>query len=382
MNVYKKEVMKVNLSLTDFNSKKNTSHINNNEHNNANVNFKGVGSVPVCTMDFLVRGGLCATFMAQDFCGMIAPRIVTGFYRNKDKTGQYNYGEASEVAIREIATGPPMFMIPMAGLYAFKRVFGKACDVPMDFIDTLGSIYKKNTNSYKGSSEQIKKAFYTDVMKNVVASSLGDTSDSKLIEETAQTYVNDILEIETKKSKSLYKKLINKPDPKSATDKTQKLLDKFVKLRKQHSVNPSENFHSFTITTPKSNSTGSFEQLLSNMRNYAEDIIETTKKKGNSPYIIETFNENRKNLRSLTNIAMMVAVAGFCMIIPKLYQIHDTNPGLKGLINEDENNNSKSPKNSQMIVHEFPAPKIDYFRLPFKKVSARIQTKDVGGLNA
>ena len=57
-------------------------------------------------MQWIESKGYLVSFLIQDGLGMTAPRVWTGFHRDKEITGEYNVQEGLEVLGREGITGP------------------------------------------------------------------------------------------------------------------------------------------------------------------------------------------------------------------------------------------------------------------------------------
>lgn len=338
------------------------------------VSFGGVSNISLKTMDFIARGGLCASFCIQDGLGMILPRIVQGFFRNKDITGEYNYGEAAEVAIREILTGPPMFLIPMVIIAGCKNYIGKACDVPVEFIKGLGAAFKTSTTSdCEINSKNLKEHFYTETMKNI----LNQASNGELNEDTlnneASKFVTALQDIEESKSKTLKQKIMNTPAPESADDKLAKLKNEFIRIRKNHSNNPSEIASNVTLHVKNENISCSFDSFVTHLRNFTDDAIKYTKKNGLDQENIKTFVKKRVFARNAAILGMLGAVIGFCYKIPDLYKLHEVNPGLNGLVDEngkkrDIHNVTLANASAAEIMSPFSAKSPNYFWMSTKEV--------------
>jgi len=73
-------------------------------------------------MQGIENRGYVLSFLIQDSLGMTLPRTITGFHRDKEITGEYNYKEGWEVFGREAMTGPyMMFMAPIMLWLANKK---------------------------------------------------------------------------------------------------------------------------------------------------------------------------------------------------------------------------------------------------------------------
>ena len=301
------------------------------------VSFGGVSNISLNTMDFIARGGLCASFCIQDGLGMILPRIVQGFYRNKDITGEYNYGEAAEVAIREILTGPPMFLIPIAMLSAGRKFLGKACDVPVEFIKGFGNVLKSTFKNNGFDESKFVKSFYKQAVENALKNSTSKGWKPEELARETDAFVDAIFDVERRKPRTLLQKMFNKKIEESSDHKLDVLRNKFISLRKKYSTNTSEIYSNVTMNSGGQEFTCSFDNFLSHLRNFAQDAAEYTKKSGLDEEAINKFISKRTRLRKGMIVAMFLGVMGFCNKIPDLYKLHEVNPGLKGL-NQDKDN--------------------------------------------
>ena len=124
---------------------------NNNQQKHNNVSFGNAGNPVITLMDAIDRGGFAASFIMQDFLGMAGPRVLTGMYRNHDKTGQLNWDFAKKEGIREILSGPSAFLIPAAMMFGIKKVSGTANNVPVDFINGFGHTFAEYAKANKAT---------------------------------------------------------------------------------------------------------------------------------------------------------------------------------------------------------------------------------------
>src|SRR5574344_1181082 len=151
---------------------------NNRQQNRKNPSFTGFNPI-IATMDSINRGGYIASFFAQDFLGTIFPRIYEGANRNRDKTGQYNWAFARREALRELLSGPSMFIIPL-GLFALiKKKVGESTKVPVDRINVLGEQFadfaKNNKDLILNEPKNARRTFYNNVFKNMLEKSTEET---------------------------------------------------------------------------------------------------------------------------------------------------------------------------------------------------------------
>lgn len=285
----------------------------NNKQKRQNPAF---GNFVVATMDAIEKGGLFASFAAQDVLGSCVPRTATAFYRNKDITGKWNYAEASEVSIREFVSSITMFLIPMVMMACIKKAVGKACDVPVNFIKGLGESMKAVAGK---DTKELKKSFYNDTFARMFKDS-GIKDGKEKASEFAQKLVD--LEAVRKTDKKAYKKGMGE------------LSEEFALLRKSNSANHAENYYTTTFKYAENKTANaSFSRFVKHIQNYAHDAIAHIEKhkSENVGEYLEKFNTKRIGARFLSNAAMAAAVVGFYMYIPKLYTLHKTNPALAGL---------------------------------------------------
>ena len=131
------KVSSVNSHLSKYDTKNNnnskvignTSYIRNSFNNKSN-NSQSFGSMGMAMlgmssaiMQWIESKGYLVSFLIQDGLGMTAPRVWTGFHRDKEITGEYNIQEGLEVLGREGITGPYLMAVAPAVL----AVSGKFC---------------------------------------------------------------------------------------------------------------------------------------------------------------------------------------------------------------------------------------------------------------
>ena len=292
------------------------TEVSQNQNNKSRKQNPAFGNFVVATMDAVERGGLFASFAAQDILGTCVPRTGTAFYRNKDITGKWNYAEASEVSIREFVSSITMFLIPMVMMAGIKKAIGKACDVPVNFIKGLGESMKAVAGK---DTKELKKSFYNNTFAKMFKDS--GIKDGK---EKAAEFAQKLADLDA----------IKKTDKKAYKTGLGELAEEFALLRKTNSTNHAENYYTTTFKYAKEKSAGaSFSRFVKHVQNYAHDAVANIEKHKpeNVGEFLEKFNTKRIGARFLSNAAMAAAVVGFYMYIPKLYTLHKTNPALAGL---------------------------------------------------
>ena len=320
---------------------------NNNKSNNVNYapSFKGSNPI-VMLMDAIDRGGFAASFIAQDGIGMVAPRIKEGLNRgrkedeNGKKHGPLNWEFARKEGVREILSGPSAFIIPAIMLHFITKHSGSANNVSIDTIKGLGQIFETYATENRNTLSDIaktKKEFYENVFKNVLNETLGTENGTKPIanldiNKTAAEFTNRVIEIENAKSKGFIKNLLDIKVDGSAEDLTKNLADDFMMLKKEN-LSPSVNEMAahLKVEGRKEPVTEGFNKLLSSMKNYSNDAIESVTKQlekdGTTDVseFLKTHTSRRIGSRFTTIMSMFLAVVGFYTVIPKLYNL-----GLKG----------------------------------------------------
>ena len=155
--------------LTSKDSKQKLSH--KNQQNGAyNPSFKSIGMSSVLDlssfmMQWIESKGYLVSFLIQDGLGMTAPRVWTGFHRDKEITGEYNVQEGLEVLGREGITGPYIIGVAPA-ILALTGKFCKSTNTNTRLIKRLGANLKEMISkpefdkSIKNDAQKFKKEFY------------------------------------------------------------------------------------------------------------------------------------------------------------------------------------------------------------------------------
>lgn len=333
---------------------------NKNSKNSSNsINF-GSSNPIIFLMDSIDNGGFAASFIAQDFLGMAAPRTVAGLTRNSNETGEQNTGYARLVAIREVLSGPSTFIIPGLMLWGINHCFGRANNVPINFIkgfsDHLEDIAEKNPKILT-NPQHLKETFYKDMVRNLLYASTTDTNNSHYLlgselNKEVDKFTKILIEMDKAPKKHFWnRKEKSKDCPKYAQDFKKEFTDKFVGLRKQHSNNPSNKIFKawFELkkdipNTKDKHLTPKITNFVDNLLNYTNDAVDNISNKfkpgNNIKQFVQDFGQKRIASRFLTNTIMTASVVCFFLFIPKLYNAKDgKNPALAGL-GIDENINT------------------------------------------
>ena len=322
-------------------SGRNENNINNNK---TNPNFKGIGAgldkIALGTADLIENGGLAISFTLQDMLGTNLPRPIMGLMRNsKENEGKKNKSFAFKELVREMLTGPSMFLIPMGILAFTKKTLGPTVNTPMNFIKDFGKIHAANPLGEAGkaiSKEGFFKNTFSEILKNANLS-------ADKIEEKAADYA---------------KKLASSLGDKKALSQTiSQLSDDFVSVVKTHADDVV--FTDFTVAKVSEKTAAPFKETLGHMVAYADDIITKAAKQTNTsklPEYIKKLSDNKILTRAGVNVAMYASVLGFLQLIPVLYNKAEGkgNSGLVGLMKE-ETLNDKSIENNKVTNNSNPS---------------------------
>lgn len=286
--------------------------------------FKGgLDSFCLGVADLIENGGLAISFTLQDMLGTNLPRPIMGLMRNtKENKGEKNTKFAAKELVREMLTGPSMFLIPMGMLGAGKKLIGKTIDVPMKFIKSFGEIHSAQALNEAGQAIS-KQDFYKNAFTQIIQNAKSEPQASKETLEKAADFAERLAK--TAKDKVAQKETLTK------------LSDEFVGIVKSHAKDAANT--DFTIASISKTTSAPFKETVSHMMSYADDIVEKAKNcdTGKINEFIKKLSNKKVIERLGANIAMYAAVMAFLQIIPRLYNRAEgkSNAGLKGLMKEE-----------------------------------------------
>lgn len=290
---------------------------NNKKQPQQHPSFKSGGFLGLAAgiMQGIESKGYVASFLIQDILGMTAPRVWTGFNRDKEITGKYNMQEGFEVLGREGMTGPFMMAVAPAVLF-------------------LTTMFCRSTNS---STNLIKRY------------------GKSLQEFVKQSHVDNVLKQDSKKFKSEYIKFnIEKmykasvPNDKEASKTIELILKEFEKLEgkdkkackeglnkivelineKMLSTSP-EYYHlnKIAVGEGKSQKFFNIKDALNALEAFSQDaIIKNPASKDIDEKVAENIANNFATKRLLTNIANVAVTLGGLSVLPKIYAKNDVAP--------------------------------------------------------
>ena len=138
----------------------------------------GMGALGVsgALMQGIENQGYFLSFLIQDGLGMTLPRVITGFYRDREVTGEYNVKEGLEVLGREGMTGP--FMMAVAPFMVwFTGKFCKSASTNTKLIKTIGENFKSmlKDSAFSESIKNDKAAFLREFYEKTIEKAYKDT---------------------------------------------------------------------------------------------------------------------------------------------------------------------------------------------------------------
>lgn len=297
--------------------------------NRKNVGFKSLGTSILGASGSLMQGienkGYFVSFLIQDGLGMTLPRVITGFHRDKEITGEYNVKEGLEVLGREGMTGP--FMMSVAPLMLFLGgKFCKSTGTNTRLLKIIGENFKSmlsnpNLNpAIKSDKQAFKKEFFRYNIEKFYKDTVPNDTNSKetidyLLSEFEKFNSND-----KKLSEQSYKNMLVKLNDKML--ETSDKLDDICRL--------SANINGETKTFASGD-------VIKAIRAFGNDAIENNPEFHNiNPQNAENIKNNFASKRFLYNIATVAATLGGLSVLPKIYARSSVAPGAAHLIQQKE----------------------------------------------
>lgn len=280
-------------------------------------------------MQGIENKGYVASFLIQDGLGMTLPRTVTGFYRDREVTGEYNVKEGLEVLGREGMTGP--FMMAVAPLMIWLTgKFCKSASSNTRLIKIIGNNFKSmlEGSKFNQSIKNDKEAFKKEFIKFNIAKFYNDTvPEDKNAEKTINYIVKEYEKFNSKDKKISeegYKNILNR------------LNDEMVK------VSPNlENICRLSAKTRNGKQTFAAGDVIKAINNFATDAIERNQGFGDiDSKSAENITNNLATKRLGFNIATIAATLGGLSYLPKIYAYNSVAPGAQHLVEQDDEDSS------------------------------------------
>lgn len=327
--------------LTSKDSKQKLSH--KNQQNGAyNPSFKSIGMSSVLDlssfmMQWIESKGYLVSFLIQDGLGMTAPRVWTGFHRDKEITGEYNVQEGLEVLGREGITGPYIFGVAPA-ILALTGKFCKSTNTNTRLIKRLGANLKEMISkpefdkSIKNDAQKFKNEFYKYNLSKIYKDTVPNDTKS---EETINYLVAEFEKYNSKDKKA-----------------SKEALNNIVEKINNKMVENSDSLYSINkvyVGTDSTKTAFSSGEVIRALKDFGEDAIANNSAASSiDASAVDNIKNNFAAKRLLTNIANIVVTLGGLSILPKLYAPSDVAPGAKTMAHlqhKDGNNNTKDASN-------------------------------------
>lgn len=336
------------LRIASINSvQNNAQHTPNEEMKEKNISFKsglgtGVLDFTGGFMQGIEKQGYFLSFIIQDQLGMTLPRVITGFYRDKEVTGEWNVKEGFEVFLREGLTGP--FMMAVAPLMVW--LTGKGCksaSTNTKLIKAIGDNFKhliENsafTSAVKEDKNAFKKEFYKLTLEKFYKDTLPADKNAK---ETLE-YINKEFEtfVTTKKWKERGKASSN-----IIAKINEQLLNNSSKL---------DNIDKLSIELNGNIQTFKADDVIKAIRNFGTDAIERNKNyKEIDVKAVENITNNFAAKRLFFNIGTVGATLAGLSVLPKIYAYNSVAPGAMHLVKNDAEKaaNKETEQNTESVT--------------------------------
>ncbi len=322
----------------------NTQNVSSAKKNN--IGFKSIGTSILGASGALMQGienkGYFVSFLIQDGLGMTLPRVITGFHRDKEITGEYNVKEGLEVLGREGMTGP--FMMSVAPLMLFLGgKFCKSTATNTRLIKIIGDNFKTMlsnpafNNAVKSDKKAFKKEFFRYNLEKFYKDTVPDDKNSK---ETVEYLLQEFEKFNSgdkKLAEQSYKNMLNKLNDKMLESSEQ--LDDICRL--------SVKYNGQTKTFASGD-------VIKAIRDYGNDAIENNSNfKDIDTKAAENIKNNFASKRLLFNIATVASTLGGLSVLPKIYARSSVAPGAAHLVEQKEKaKNEKSENNNSQVAFQ------------------------------
>lgn len=263
---------------------------------------------------FIANGGFFVEFLIVDAISMIAPRILVGLNRDKEKTGKINYQAGAEEAGREIFSGPSMNLIPMG----IMMLVSKALPASHMSKETLDHLTTKMGEVAKEAVDLKDKG----ALDKALADKLFDDAFGEFNLDNKTKLKEDFSKLLTDSAK-IEKGIFNNEAFKHNSEKFEELVSLINNKNKAGS--PSLN--------PKTIKGSSATELFEDFRNYSRDVIEKVTKltsiegaAKNTQEFLGKVQKSRLNVKLASAVTAFFAVGSFLLYLPKLYQQGKVSP--------------------------------------------------------
>ena len=314
-----------------------------------NPAFKSLGmsmlGMSSSIMQWIEAKGYLVSFLIQDGLGMTAPRVWTGFHRDKEITGEYNIQEGFEVLGREGITGPYIIAVAPAVL-ALTGKFCKSTNTNTRLIKRLGENFKSmiaKPEFDKGllsDSKKLKEEFYKYNLTKIYKDTVPNDSKS---EEAINKIVKEFAKYDSKDKKS-----------------SNEALGNIVEIINNKLVENSDellNVNKVIVGEGNTKSSFSIAETMRALKDFGFDAISNNPEYSSiDTRAIENMKNNFAAKRLLTNIANVVLTLGGLSVLPKLYAPSKVSPGANTMKHLKENQEKNKNNISGDVTQENKNP--------------------------
>ncbi len=276
-------------------------------------------------MQGIENKGYWVSFLIQDGLGMTFPRTLTGLYRDKDITGEYNFKEAAEVGGREGSTGPYLIGVAPFMIWATSK-YCKTAGTNTRLIKALGDNFKelldspKFTQELKKNKEMFKKEFSRYNLEKFYKDTI---PNDKKPEETVEYILQELKKLDSKDSK------VNKE---GLNNILEKLNEKIISTSSDL-----DSLCRLSITSNGKKTTYKADEVIKAVHGFGTDAID---RNPNFSEIDKNAAENIKNnfatKRLAFNVGSVALTLGGLSVLPSLYAWNSVAPGAQGMVNKLE----------------------------------------------
>lgn len=351
-------IQSYNISVKPSNKQQNVKRIQHVafKGNAATSGVKAMGGVLPWFMNKIENGGFFLEFVILDLCGLVIPRTVQAFNRNKEQLGGLNIVAGTEEFLREALTGPSMFLIPLGALALAGKLTGRGSQINVKTLRKFTDVFKKTAPKIKDMNAlKMQREFTTSLFNETfkehvkIATKNGQTQKLDEFRNQFTELIIDGLDKTKKETKGKFVELVAKIH-KSFTNpqntmvvewdgvKKSGIEKMFEKISKKPTANEDFGKHAISV--------GDF---FVDAVKYTSDIVPTTREtikelaSQKTPITekivtesIDAISNMREGARKLSTLLGVASVGAFLCIMPKIYQLSKTNPGVKGLDNKGE----------------------------------------------
>lgn len=316
-------------------------------------NFKG-GFTDLVTAGIkkIETGGVLVDFLFVDMIGMVIPRVYQAFTRNREELdGKLNVKNGKEEFIREIFSGPCMFIIPIIFGLVSRKIFGRASQIQFKALDSLTDSFGRILNKINKADDKtyLKKGFYKNIFEEA-------------FEKHRKIKLENPVNIDEKIEK-LTEHALKVEKGEKVKENTTQINNIVSDINKSHGIHL-ENSHNITL---KDGLVKEAATLTDDLANYSKDIVEKVAEHASEnkfSYLKKLHNSKIKG-RRINLVSTFLATSAFLYSIPVMYKQNKQFPGLNGLIKEKkstkENENKQESSQKTLSFGQNSTPTDRYF---------------------